>query len=276
MFNRISATDGAFHRFALQCLVVLATSAAGLIPLGAQPAPVTAAGSSKSIYLIPALPSHVIGLLSVYGNRLTKPGNERLTLTGTFVDAAGSSAATIITEIPDKIRVLLTGAESKTLLFDGSQSSDNGAAPNATDQDVLESLQSDAAETFFYAFHGGAVRNLGARYRIDGGKNPSYNGPYYDIYQVVEPNAIRPGSPVTQKLYYFDSISGAFARTHYVIQNGGQPVAVETVYSNWTKSGGQSTPGRIERFENGNSVFSFTVASSQLSQAGDDSIFSKP
>lgn len=276
MFDRIPVANRAVQSFTRQCLVLLAISTAGFVSLGAQPAPTAAAGPGKPIYLIPVLPSHVIGLLSVYGNRLTKPGNERLTLTGTFVDAAGSSTATIITEIPDKIRVVLTGAETKTLLFDGSQSSNSGAALTAPDQDVLESLQSDAPESFFYAFHRGAVRNLGARYRIDGGKTSSYNGPYYDIYQVLEPTVIRSGSPVTQKLYYFDSITGVFAKTHYLIQNGGQPVAVETVYSNWSKSGGQSTPGRIERLENGTSMFSLTVTSSVLSQAGDDSIFSTP
>ena len=87
---------------------------------------------------------------------------------------------------------------------------------------------------------------------------------------------MRPGTPVQQKVFYFDSQIGQFARCRYKIQSNGDVVDVQTRYSEWTKVNGQLLPGKIERFENGVSVFAFTAGSSMVSQALNDGIFDNP
>jgi len=198
-------------------------------------------------------------------------------LTGTWTDSTGSSSATLTTEIPNKVRLAITGAAAKTLLFDGSQATVNGGPPAASDQDVLESLAADSVESFFYAFGKTAgAKYLGGRYRTDDGKTPGYTGPYYDIYGLLGAGVTKTPGGAQHKLFYFDSISSQFVKARYRVQKSGQTVEVQTVYSNWVASNGQSLPGRIERFENGTSVFSFVATGQQLAAGANDGTFSNP
>jgi hypothetical protein len=219
----------------------------------------------------------VLGLLFTYGNRLNTPGNERLTLTGSFTDVAGTSSATVITQIPGRVKVTIAGAASKTLIFNGTQATSNGAAATGTDLDLLESFQADTVENFFYSYGTtAAVRFLGARYRTDGKTTAGYTGPWYDIFELMQAVAVSGGGAARQKFYYFDSTTGRFAKARYAIQRGGQRVEVQTVYSGWTKTNGQSLPGQVERLENGVSVFTFTVTGGQLSVGTQDATFITP
>jgi hypothetical protein len=223
-----------------------------------------------------ALPSRVAGLVSVLGNRLYTPGNERVTLTGVYTDSTGANSAVLTTEIPGKVRLAIGGATPKVLLFNGTNTSVGGMPAAGADQDVLESLQSDAVEGFFFSFSASAGHLLGGLFRMDGGTNPNYAGPYYDLWELVENVAVRPGAPFQQKVYYFDSNVGQFGRCRYKIQRNGVVIDVQTRYSQWTNSGGQLLPGRIERFEDGKSIFSFVAASAAVSAAASDGIFSMP
>jgi hypothetical protein len=76
------------------------------------------------------------------------------------------------------------------------------------------------------------------------------------------------------KLYYFNSDTLLLERVTYEINRNGATVAVEERLSDWTREEGQQVARRIERFENGDSVFVFTVRTIRLSPHADDEVFS--
>jgi hypothetical protein len=235
----------------------------------------TVAALSNSIYLKPGVTGHSTELLAVYGTRLQRPGNERLTLTGTFSSSTGNGSATVTAQIPGQVSVQISGPGAKTLQFDGTTALSNGASATGTDLDWLESFQSDTIETFFYSAGKTATfRFLGSHFRTDNGKTASYTGPYYDIFELVQPVAVKGSATPQQKFYYFDSSTRQFVKTRYRIVRGGQTVEVQTLYSNWTKSNGQSMPGQIQRLENGVVVFTMAVSNGQFSAGAQDGIFS--
>lgn len=248
-----------------------------VVPLWGQtvlsPAPVTVLPASS--YLTPNLPSAVIGLLQHYGNRLQQPGNERLNLIGTYTDSGGSSAAVVVTDITGNARMQLIGAVNKVIVSNGNQTNTNGAAASDSDKNVLESIEDDASESFFYSWSRGAgVRFLGARYRADNGTSATYNGPWYDIYEVTGKSGSGQSAAQFKKLFYVDSELRQLAQTRYQLQRNGVTVNVQTVFSGWSVVNGQAVPGTIQRFENGQQVFSLTISSGQTGPALSDSIFS--
>jgi hypothetical protein len=238
--------------------------------------PVLVPSLPGSSYLNPALPSRVLGLATVHGNRFYTPGNERVTLAGTYTNSSGSSSAVLTIEIPGKVNLAIAGSAPKVLLSNGTQTSVSGTAAAGADQDILESLQSDGLEGFFFSFSASAGHLLGGHFRMDGGTSANYAGPYYDLWEVFQKVAVRPGTPLQQKVYYFDSNSGQFYKCRYKIQRGGKTVDVQTRYSQWAKTNGQLLPGRIERLEDGVSVFSFVAANAAVSTAANDGIFVNP
>jgi hypothetical protein len=227
----------------------------------------------QSSYLVPNFPSSVTGLLFRYGNRLQQPGNERLTLTGTYTSASGVSAnAAVITEITGNARIQLTGGVAKVVVSNNLQVTSNGATASGSDQSLLQSVEADAPETFFYSWsHGEAVRLLGSRFRTDDGKAAIYTGPWFDIYEVVSKSG---GNQTQRKLFYVDSDLRQVVQARYQIQQGGSTVNVATIFSGWSQVNGQLVPGRIERFENGQSVFVIAVTSGQTGPALADGAFS--
>ena len=229
----------------------------------------------QSAYLVPILPQDVRSLLLRFGNRFQQPGNERLTLAGTYTDSNGASTATVISEITGNIRVQLTGAETKTVLSVGTQTTANGAAATSGDQNLIDSLMADSPQTFFYSWSKKAgIRYLGSRFRTDNFKspNPNYNGPWYDVYEVVAP-ATGGASGTQRRMYYIDTYTRQFVKTRYTVVRSGSSVDVQTVYSGWSQVNGQMEPGRIERFENGKSVFALAVTTAATSPAVADGIF---
>lgn len=221
-----------------------------------------------------AVPSRLLPFLNSYGDRLQKAGNERLTVTGTYHDANGDSPALLITELPGKARLTISGATKKDLVFDGAQSAAAVGAIDLDDLDILETFQNDSTEAFFFSYAGAGVRFLGGRFRAGNDKSADYKGPYYEVYELVGKAAVRGTTPLQQKLYYFDGATGLLAKTRYKIQRKSAAIDVQTVYSNWKTTQGQSVPGKIERFENGTSVLSFTAVSIALSGLAADAAFS--
>lgn len=260
-------------------IFAISGAAALLIPLTAfsqgisTPTAPTTGVLPQSAYLAAGAPQEVRSLLIRFGDRFQKPGNERLTLTGTWTDSNGSSQATVVSEITGNIRVQLNGSDSKSILSVGSQTTTNAAKASGGDQDIIDSLMADSPQTFFYAWsQKDGIRYLGSRFRTDGGKDPAYKGPWYNIYEVVAPAT--GGAATTQRrLYYIDTYTRQFAKTRYTLLRNGVSVDVQTVFSDWFQVNGQSVPRRIERFENGKSVFSFAVASAVASPAVADGIF---
>lgn len=240
--------------------------------------PETVQNSSKvtkprqNIYVRRSLLSSRLALnLSTLGNRLEQPGRERLILMGNL-RLAGSAQAlefAAFLEFPDRLRFSLGAPQHRALIFDGQQTT----PATSDDLDLIETLVYDSAEHFFAAqMQGNAMRFLGSRFRLDDGSNPDYSGPYFDVYKIAD-QIKASGQERSAKLYYFNSDTFLLERVTYVINRGGAEISVETKLSDWKETGGQQVARRIERFENGKSVFVLTSWSAALAHRADDGMF---
>jgi hypothetical protein len=124
------------------------------------------------------------------------------------------------------------------------------------DEGLVESFTSDTTEGMLAAARAGAaVRLLGTDFGPRD-ETPGIAQPHYDIYDVPITLKIIPAAPERIKRYYFDSKSKLLARTAYTVND----VRVETRFGEWRKIDGSMYPGRVERYEGGQLVFSFIIA----------------
>jgi hypothetical protein len=223
-----------------------------------------------------AIPSSARVLLAAQGDRLTTPGKERLTVQASMTDSNGSRTARIIWGMPGRFRYDETGG-GKTIAFDSKAAASALSMPAAADLDLVETLFSDGAESFFENLGSGvAYRFLGYGFRADDGTTPSYTGPVHDIYQVLVPLTFRKDQTARPKFFYFDSRTRLLAKVRYAVPPSAGSTVVETVYSGWTQVNGQMLPGKIERSENGKITLSVTSQVASFSAAATDGVFSKP
>lgn len=215
--------------------------------------------------------------LNALGERLEKPGKERLTVTATLSRSGDSQAAEVLAvwEFPERLRLTIQkGIQTRVITFDGEQAKSVGSPLDSGERDLIETLVYGTAEHFFTTqMQGQATRFLGARFRMDDGSDGDYSGPYYDIFQVAEQVKTSASQRDQEKLYYFDSDTLLLERVSYQINREGAQVKVEEVTRDWGKEQGQQVARRIERFENGKSVFVVTVQLVGLGPRVDDGIF---
>lgn len=215
--------------------------------------------------------------LNALGDRLEKPGRERLSLTGTLTRASDlpTEELSAVFELPDRLRLTIQkGNRTRVITLDGGQAKAEGDPLDAAEQDLIETLAYGSAEHFFNTqMVGRATRFLGSRFRIDDGSSSSYDGPYYDIYKVADQIAISGEQKERLKLYCFNSETLLLERVSYEINRNGSTVKIEERLGGWTREQGQQVARRIERFENGESVFVLTVSSVGLSARVNDGTF---
>jgi hypothetical protein len=225
-----------------------------------------------------AMPITLRNPLIAIGDRLEKAGKERFTLAGSYMDSKGSQAIKITWELPGKARVDLTGASSHSILFDGATTATSAGSVVPSDDDLIESLGDDRAETLLY----GATapnfpwRFLGGWFRTDDGTTKNYTGPFYDIHQTASVAKVRSDQPRRNKFFCFDSHTSLLAQTRYEIERNGATVNVETVYTDWSSASSQAVPAQIVRRENGTEVFRVQISFGQVSPAANDGVFTRP
>lgn len=201
------------------------------------------------------------------GARLQVPGKEETVLTGQWMTAGGNPKAIVVTQqISGMVRI--DGVKDKVpITFDGDLSQ---GGSDRSQEALLETFVMDTIEGMVYSVRsGGAVRLLGRGFGADPRVVPDYKGPRYDIYEVTAPVRSRQDQQVRIKRYYFDSASALLVSTRYTDPTVSSGLNVETRFSEWRQVNGSLYPGRIERYENGQSIFSFivTAASSHPRQA---------
>jgi len=215
--------------------------------------------------------------LKVLGDRLEKPGKERLTVTGTFSRSGDAQPGTfvMIAEFPDRLRFMLQqGLQTRVITFDGQQAKALGRSLEAAERDLIETLVYDTAEHFFSTrMLGQPMRFLGSRFSIDEHLSADNTGPYYDIYQIGDLIKPSPDHRQQAKVYYFNSDTLLLERVRYKINSAGSEVLVEVLIGDWRKENTNQVARRIERIENGKSVFVVTVGSVDLSTRLNDGIF---
>jgi hypothetical protein len=192
------------------------------------------------------------------GNRLVKPGMERVTFLGTLNRAASSQPIVVVHEFPGLLQV--TGSQGPIVFFNARVPGTNQLGPGA--RVLVESLLSDSAEHFFIMqWRGAATRFLGARASAT---DQAANGPFYDVYEVSNENAADfPGQPRTKR-YFFNSDTQLLEIVRYEVERNGDTISVETRFGSWHAVRGQQVPGSVARSENDHVVFSFTFTAITL------------
>jgi hypothetical protein len=231
----------------------------------------------RAAYVRPGnLSPKLIWHLKAMGDRLEKPGRERLSVSGTLSRAdAKAEEVTALWEFPDRLRLTRQkGNQARVIAFDGEQVKAGGNPLDEAEQDLIETLVYGSAEHFFETqMQGMATRLLGSRFRLDDGSSADYTGPYYDVYKVADQINTSPDRREQIKLYYFNSDTLLLERVVYEINRNGSTVKVEERLGDWTREQGQQVARRIERFENGESVFVLTIGAAHLSARADDGAF---
>jgi hypothetical protein len=215
--------------------------------------------------------------LKVLGDRIEKPGKERLTITGTIKRAGDLEALpmALTLEFPDRLRLTVQdGLQQRVVTFNGQAANSVGIAITSSEREFIETLVYDTTEHFFLGqTQGTAMRCLGQRFRADDGTTPNYTGPYYDLYEVSDQIKAAADGRQQIKDFYFNSDTLLLERVRYQIVRNGAPVEVETRLSNWQQAQGQQVPRRIVRLENGQPVLALTITALALSPRVDDGSF---
>ena len=214
--------------------------------------------------------------LNAMGDRLEKPGRERLSVTGTLSRPdSQTEEVQAVWEFPDRLRLTRQkGNQTRVIAFDGEQVKAVGNRLDEAEQDLIETLVYGSAEHFFETqMQGMATRLLGSRFRLDDGSSADYSGPFYDVYKVGDQVKTAVDQLERLKLYYFNSDTLLLERVVYEIYRNGATVKVEERLGDWTKEQGQQVARRTERFENGESVFVLTIGAAHLSARADDGVF---
>lgn len=211
----------------------------------------------------------------VLGDRLEKPGKERLILTANLRRASKKNEnrpARLVLEFPDRLR--LEEQDGVTIYKNDDFTFSNGVLKK-NEQDEVESLIFDSVDHFLASqMHGAATRFLGSRFRMDDGKNPQYAGPFYDLYQVTDRITIKKTVREQRKLYFFNSDSLLLERVRYQIERDSKPIKVEVTISGWQKLNGQQIPNSITRAEDGAQVLALSITSAAVDKKMNDGIFS--
>jgi hypothetical protein len=208
------------------------------------------------------------------GDRLEKPGKERLILAGDLRRASKknkSRPARLILEFPDRLR--LEEQDGVTIYNNDDFAYSNGILKK-NERCEVESLLFDFVDHFFAAqMRGATTRFLGSRFRLDNGENPYYTGPFYELYQVTDRILVKQEVREQPKLYFFNSDTLLLELVRYKIERGGDPVEVEVLISGWRKVDGQQIPSAITRTEDSAPVLALSITSAAVSGKQNDGIF---
>lgn len=229
--------------------------------------------AAKPPELLRNVPSALQAHSTALGDRVLVEGKEKTVLDGKFSDENGKESAVRLTlQFPDLVRLEgPTKDGPPPLTFDGKT-----RLPRAThiEEALLETLTSDTAEGMMASIQEGAAVELVARRVMpEASRHRNEMLPVCDIFEVSGP--VRSSATTVERLkrYFFDSETGLLVSTQYFDEAFSPPMGVETRFSDWRRFDGSAYPGRIERLENGRTVFSFDVKAITASPKQDPASF---
>jgi hypothetical protein len=190
------------------------------------------------------------------GARMKMRGKEKTVYEGDLVNAKGKSSKVRVTfQLPGLVKLEGFKNSESVLAFDGEKVI---GELSASDEALLEMFLMDMPEAVMgLTAPGSQARLLGRSFGPDPRKEPNYTGPRYDIYQVTMTVVFKKTKDMQGKTCHFDSKSGLLHKVEYQIQNDSQKVKVETRFPVWGTIDGSAYPAQIERYEDGNLIFSF-------------------
>ncbi len=228
-------------------------------------------GSVKSVTLAPqAFSNEVHDYAIALGSHMTAVNLSKSSRTGTYKDSSGTSQISVTWQNPGNVRLVLSGQQNKTVVWNGKSKASTQALDQTT-SDLLDALADDAPEPFFFSIAQGAgYRLLATRVRADGGNSANYGGPWLTIYHRIAP-APSTGAAIA-KLFLFDSATGLLHSVRYL--QGSTPV--EVVYSNWTLSSGGYSAGTITRYSGSSVEFTLSFGAPAFAVSVSAAQFSAP
>lgn len=214
------------------------------------------------------------------GDRLQRPGKERITYNGSLSLQSNPLTANfqLTWEFPGRLRLDQdTGGKVDSVVFDGVKFNKTLGSPGSPMVNVLETLLFDSPEHFFLGQANGlATRCLGDHARMDDGQATDYSGPFYDVYLVSDQIETRSKEKEQAKLYYFNSATLLLEKVKYEMKQGIDSFPVEIQYEDWKLQDGQQFPGKIARLENGFPVMTMVVSYTNLGPQLSDGTFVIP
>lgn len=238
------------------------------------------AATAQTTALPPLSPTQMPSLIrqhaEVMGDRLSKPGKERVVISGVLTDASGEAPAQIIVQQPVLFRLDKQGAKAVSVGFDGAQGfAAQKSQTSADDEALLESFSDDSPEGFLHAASGGAgLWLVGRRFRVQDPTNATPTTQWVDIYAMLRPVKQRKDRLLRQKMYHFDSNTRLLSRVVYQSSAGGP--MVETIFEGWQNISGQAVPTVWKRRDGGRVVFSFRTTGAVFSSGTADAAWARP
>jgi hypothetical protein len=213
------------------------------------------------------IPSRFKLYAHVVGQRLRKPGKERVVGVGTLVryesDASEKEPVEVTWEFPLKLR--LQYGEQK-VVFDRNDPA-KVIPPKQKDADATQILLEDSLDGFLSIARGGGVtRNLGSGYRMH---NADSKDSCIDIIHLIYPDIFHDGKLIS-KAYWFNCQTKLLGVVTYATPSGSK---VDVIISDWRDIQGEKWPFVIERYENGKLTMKLTLDSVTVGKAVDDGIF---
>ena len=216
--------------------------------------------------------------LKAFGDRLEKPGKERVTLAGTLMRPADVAPVPVllVLQFPDRLRLVMqVGGQSRVITFNGYAARGQGGPPlDPREEDLIETLVYDTPEHFFGTQSQSiSTRFLGEHFRPDGGTGTEYSGPFYDVYQMTERIGQGVSARSQTKLFCFNSNTHLLERISYDLERNRSRTPVEIQLSGWRQVQEQQVPSRILRWESGQPAWTLTINSAALSVGVEDGAF---
>jgi len=225
-----------------------------------------AQGSSKSAddamvyYDLGRVPTQMREHFRILGDRLQKPGKERVSLTGSLTTLAGTGSVQVTLENGGKLRI--QGA--KDITFDATKP--HQTALSQADDSLLQALVDDIPDTLMeYISHGLAFQVIGRGFR-DG------RGGLCDFYDISSPKKTD-ASLSRLKRYCFDSSTLLLRSVQYLESSAPGARLLETRFEDWRTINGQAVPARVVRLEGGLTVFTVQAQTVAVSARMNDTLF---
>ena len=229
--------------------------------------PVLANPLVESSVLLSQTPSELKPYVIALGQRLQKPGKERIAVEGAITyfgeDSSRTEKVRITWQFPLKIRLDQNGSR---LAFDRNKPVKAMPASRKA-VDTIQTLLEDSVEGFF-ALQKGRIsrRYLGSGFKLEGAKE---SDPGMDAVLMTFPDNFRSKEPIT-KSYWFDSSTKLLGVVAYTASSG---AVTHIVIDDWRDVAGEKFPFRIERWEDNKLTMRLILDSATFAAGANDGSF---
>jgi hypothetical protein len=230
-------------------------------------APVLATPLTEPPVLLSQTPSELKPYAIALGQRLQRPGKEKIAVEGAITyfseDPPRTEPVRITWQFPLKIRLDQNGSR---LAFDGNNPVKAMSAARNT-ADTIQTLLEDSVEGFFALQKDRISRlYLGSGFKMEGAKE-SDSG--MDVVLMTFPDNFRGKEPIL-KSYWFDSGTKLLGVVAYTSSSG---AVTHIVIDDWRDVAGEKFPFCIERWEDNKLKMRLTLDSAAFTTVSNDGSF---